>query len=116
MGFKDFSSGFRLLAPKAGGTELDPWPGNLRSHMPHGVAKRIFKGIEISLSSPGLCGSLVPVLGTHPVGANVFTRRGRDTWPLLCCAEEGGGGEPAGLDSSVAPGCSRSGDGGVAWC
>ena len=35
----------------------------------------------------------------------MFTRRGRDRWPLLCSAEEGGG-EPAGLDSSVSPGSS----------
>ena len=69
--------------------------------------------MEISLSSPGFCGSLVPSPGNTPLGAHVFTRRGRDRWPLLCCAEEEEGGELAGLDSSVAPehsGWGRRGD------
>lgn len=69
MGFKDFSSG-RLSPPKAGGTELDPWPGNRDPYMPHGVAKKkIFKGIGMSHCPPGLRKPGPPVPGTHPVGA-----------------------------------------------
>ena len=77
-----------------------------RSHRPHGVAKKkiLFKGWKSHCLHQAFVEAWSPVPGTHPVGAHVFTRRGRDRWPLLCCVEEEGGGELAGLDSSVAPG------------
>lgn len=97
---------FRLLAPKAGGTELDSWSGNrdLTCHM--GWSKKIFfKGMGSHCLHQAFVEGWSPQSWEHPVGANVFTHRGRDGWPLLCCVEEGGG-ESAGLDSSVSPGSS----------